>query len=157
MSSHRAVVRTLAARRRGLLGVLGVLGVLAIIALALGVITMHSMNTPTAEHMTDQSVALQTQEAGAQRAGGSPDLTHTQPVDPALGVSPATGDHGVHGAVAAMCVMLLITLVALSAPRLWRLTWLDGSTPGGPPRSAGTQPLVQTRPPSLVALGISRT
>lgn len=152
MRSPGRSIEPVAVRRRGLWGVL------IIVALVFGVVAMHSMSGSPMSHAPASALASMVQmepEPSAPGAGHE-----TMRADAALmgiHVSPAGAD-GMHQLMTAMCLMVLVALVVLALPLRPGVKWLTLVPPPGRPVEGGwARSTLRGSPPSLIALGISRT
>ncbi|WP_157257530.1 DUF6153 family protein [Oerskovia sp. Root918] len=107
-----------------------------------GFVGMHQMSGSPVTHGTTHTAA----------AGTTSPASHTTGDVDAEEVAPSgTG----HGELVAMCLMVLVALVSLAGPALWRRL-PDGVTHLARVVAPWSRPGWALRPPSLVALGISR-
>lgn len=148
MRSPGRSIEPVAVRRRGLWGVL------MIVALVFGVVTMHSMSGSPMSHAPASALGSMVSEPSAPGAGHE-----TMTADAALmGIHMSAGAGGVHELMTAMCLMVLVALVVLALPLRPGLKWLTLVPPPGRPVAGRlARSALRGSPPSLIALGISRT
>ncbi|KZM36225.1 DUF6153 family protein [Oerskovia enterophila] len=120
-----------------LLGMLVLLG---------GFVGMHQMSGSPVAHGTTHEVAAGTTSPASHTAGAM-----AGDVGAEEGAPSGTG----HGELEAMCLMVLVALVSLAGPALWRRL-PDGVTHLARVVAPWSRLGWALRPPSLVALGISR-
>ncbi|MBD7979659.1 hypothetical protein [Oerskovia merdavium] len=124
-----------------LLGMLVLLG---------GFVGMHQMSGSPVAHGTTPSVAAGVAGPASHTADRA--MSHAAgDVDAEEGTPSGTG----HGELEAMCLMVLVALVSLAGPALWR-RMPDGATHLARVVVPWWRLGWALRPPSLVALGISR-
>lgn len=152
MRSPAHGIEPVAGRRRGRSVVL------LIVALVFGVVTMHAMSgspnshgpMPTFESMAQLVSEPSMTGAHAELMGVDPTLVSIQ--------LPANDANGMHQLMTAMCLLALVALVALAVPLGQSSRWsllLNSAGQLAPRRWA--RATSGAPPPSLIALGISRT